>query len=592
MVLNLKHFKKFLFTFYNNFYSYTFTGGLMKLSRFYLCLAAAGLASVGLVPSAFAADDNTQKMLQQINERMAQLQSQVAGLQGQVKVLKTQLRQEKLKNNPNALSEREAFKNTIGKSYEKSRKKHLGASIPANSQNAAPNNPAAAGQSYSYNDKANQGNNLRNRPYLERSTEDHLKILNTMFATGTPVFSSPYIGINSAFDGSDLIVNESSVNFDYRLLKQIEAYQQYLIQQGLPLPAHPVLEISGKLEAQSFYDMPSPGKKTFDLDLTGAALDVFVGINPYVNGFLDLQYDNTSNLEADGDRMNNSRVYLRQGFVTIGRLSEFPGYASIGQLFVPFGQYSSYLLTDPVTKTLGRTKARALVLGYRPDDGLYGAAYVFKGNTDVSREAEGGGSLGYKHTYGQLDTNISAGLISNLGESEGMQATSGSAYPNIPFIGYAYSVIGSDYSNAENLKHSVPGFNANASLSYGNYSLLAEYVRALRKFDPTDMSFNNRGAQPQGFHTEGIYSFSIYDKPSSFVVGYDFTQDALALLLPRDRIWTALNVSPWKDTIATLEYRHDIEYNAGNVATGGGSAPFSAPSKKDDAVTLQFGVYF
>ncbi len=246
---------------------------------------------------------------------------------------------------------------------------------------------------------------------------------------------------------------------------------------------------------------------------------------------------------------------------------------------------------------------RSIVLGYRPNDGLYANTYVFKGNTDTNSELEGGGTLGYNTTIGKLSADTSVGMISNLAESEGMQlngAAINDGVPSpVPFAGFGLN------STTEKLVHAVPGFDARVNLSYGAYTFIGEYVTATKRFDSQDMGFGHigdgpvlNGAQPAAFHAEGIYSFYIYGKPSTAVMGYDFTKQALALLLPEQRIWAALNVSFWRDTIATLEIRHDIEYGENDLASGRcGTASctpvsFGPLGKTDNAVTMQFGVYF
>ena len=51
-----------------------------------------------------------------------------------------------------------------------------------------------------------------------------------IFIVGTPVISSPYIGINSEFNASDLIVNQPYVNEDLYLLQQQQQIFNYLRQ--------------------------------------------------------------------------------------------------------------------------------------------------------------------------------------------------------------------------------------------------------------------------------------------------------------------------------------------------------------------------
>jgi hypothetical protein len=571
----------------------------MKLSRLFLLVSSVTFAST---PTMVLASVSQEALLQKINQRMENLENQVDGLKSQVKTLKVELRKEKSKHHSSRsidsteeISAKQADNETTNEVKNNEEQDHYQNSSyrkvrpPENYSTKTFILPKGLHQGFP------RPHHAKNASSVEKGEEGTPDFYTTfeLLQGGTPAFSSPYIGINSAYDGSDLIVNESSVNLDYRLLKQRQALEENLEKKGVDLPKHPVVEFSGKLEAQALYNRPHPGgNDTIDFDLATAALDAFIGFNPWVYGFIDLQYDN-SPTASNATRVTNSRVFLRQGFVNIGNTEHTPFYASIGQLFVPFGQYSSYLVSAPLTQIMGRTKERAVVLGYRPTEGFYGTGYVFKGNTDIKRDIEGGGSLGIHETFGKLDADASVGIISNIAESEGMQ--SNGAPSNIPFSGFGRDMT------TELLVHSVPGMNIRGSLSDGPYNLFAEYVRAIKKFDPTDMSFGHvgdpmlMGAEPQAFHLEGVYSFYIYGKPSTLSLGWDFTKQALALMLPSYRLSATLNVSPWKDTIASIEYRHDFGYGQDTRATGGKLTPvggFGPLAQNDDALTFQFGVYF
>lgn len=544
-----------------------------------------------------ASSDHTEAMLKEINQHMAEMQNQINGLQNQVKTLKTELKQEKTKN------QKLLAKNNKAKLYQEV---HYSPNTPSHSD------IKASMASYGGNHSLHPANYSAEVPFMERSIKHgypRVSILRNegdasqdeqsfqrklaLLFSSTPVFTSPFMGINTAFDGSNLIVNESSVNLDYRLLKQRQAFQHQLLAQGFGLPQHPIVELSGKLEGQVMYDNTRPGQQKTDIDLASAALDTFIGINPWALGFMNFQYDNSPN-SSDPVRTNNSRIFLRQGFLTLGRLDQSPWYATVGQIFVPFGQYSSYFISDPLTQDLGRAKERAVVLGYKPQEGLYANAYVFKGIQDANKELEGGGTLGFNQKWGDFSVDASTGLISNLAESEGMQANG--AGSNVPFSGFGQNEI------TERLVHSVPGMNVRSTFSYGAYNLFAEYVRAIKRFDAQDLAFgdinNLAGAEPQAFHLEGVYSFYIYGKPSSVALAWGFSKEALALLLPEQRLMAAFNYSPWIDTLATLEYRHDIGYSTNDRASGRcntancTATPFGPVSRSDDALTFRFGVYW
>lgn len=415
------------------------------------------------------------------------------------------------------------------------------------------------------------------------------------FIIGTPVISSPYIGINSEYNASDLVVNQPYVNEDLYLLQQRKQIYHYLIENCQPFPRTPVVNLSGKIESQIFHTNHFgnfQSNAATDIDLTGIELDTEVLVNQWVTGLMAFVYDNAPPMERSARRIDNSNVFLERGFLTIGNLAEFPLYATIGQFYVPFGQYSSSMISDPFTKTLGRTKTRALTLGFSKqincENNVNVSAFVFRGPSRTSLENNGlrnyGANVDYLFTKPKWSVDIAGSYIRSIADSAGMQHNGNSGIDN--FAGFATR-------NATELLNPVPGIDTRGTVSVGAVSVTAEYVTASRSFAPSVLSFNNQGAKPAAFHTEAAYKLDVLKKPSAIIIGYDQSKDGLALLLPKKRYVATLSTSIWKDTIESLEFRHDIDYNATDVATGQtGFNAIQGTGKSGNTVTLQVGLYF
>ena len=135
-------------------------------------------------------------------------------------------------------------------------------------------------------------------------------------------------------------------------------------------------------------------------------------------------------------------------------------------------------------------------------------------------------------------------------------------------------------------------------MSLGNYRLYLEYVDSLKRFDESDLNFNYDGARPGSANLEGAYKFCICNRPSSVALGYARTWQAFALNLPEERYSAAFNISIWKDTIASLEYRYDINYPSDTFGGGNGRFGFFVPyfpgdvGRRGSQLTAQFGIYF
>ena len=99
---------------------------------------------------------------------------------------------------------------------------------------------------------------------------------------------------------------------------------------------------------------------------------------------LELSFDNNLGTEtgsfSSNNRTQNSRVFVNKAFVVIGDFLRSPFYLSFGQMFVPFGTFSTTMVSSPVTQILARVQARALVLGYKQqsENNFFAAAYILK----------------------------------------------------------------------------------------------------------------------------------------------------------------------------------------------------------------------
>ncbi|MEN9917123.1 MAG: hypothetical protein RLY40_1055 [Pseudomonadota bacterium] len=448
----------------------------------------------------------------------------------------------------------------------------------------------------------NQVANLRRQsnqiPISSNETAAHQSLITSLhpfFIIGTPVISSPFIGINSEYNASDLVVNQPYVNEDLYLLQQRKEIYNYLIKNCHPLSNTPVVNLSGKIESQIFHTSHFgnfQNNSATDIDLTGIELDTEILVNQWVTGLIAFVYDNAPPMNMSPRRIDNSNVFLERGFLTIGNLARFPLYATMGQFYMPFGQYSSSMISDPFTKTLGRTKARALQLGFskqfNDENNLNLSAFVFRGPSRTSLDNNGlrnyGANAEYIFTKPKWNIDIAGSYIRSIADSLGMQHNGNTGPGN--FAGFATN-------NNTEILNPVPGLDGRGTLSIGAFSLTGEYVTASRSFAQPVLSFDGKGAKPEAFHTEAAYKFNVLEKPSAIIIGYDQSKDALGLLIPKKRYIATASTSIWKDTIESLEFRHDIDYSATDVATGqSGFNPINGTGKSGNTITLQVGLYF
>lgn len=414
------------------------------------------------------------------------------------------------------------------------------------------------------------------------------------YIAGTPVVTSPYLGSRPAFDGSDYIVNISSINRDIRLMQQRRSLYNAYESIGYPVPHKPIIAISGKVVPVAsigggpFFDM-----STGDISLGASEIDVAALLNDKVEAYLSVVVD-TSPPDLGGQRLSNSSVDLNMGFVNIGDLDKSPIYFTAGQLFVPFGRYSTSMVSAPLTMIMARTKSRPFILGYKSkiESGPFAALYGFRSDTTLGAAGSGGANLGYVFNTGRLMGEIGGSAISSINDSGGMQFTG-----SVPGITAGNFGGFSSPSNGNEAVKKIPAVGAHAYVSIDRYNFTAEWIGATTRFRPQDLSFNGQGAMPQAAQLEASVTFNAFDKPATVGLGYQWSKETLALNLPQQRISGVFNISIWKDTVESLEYRHDINFSTSQYANGAApigqvNANTNGPGGAADTLLAQIGVYF
>lgn len=403
------------------------------------------------------------------------------------------------------------------------------------------------------------------------------------YIAGMPVISAPYLGRRPSFDGSDFIINISSINQDVRLMQQRASILEMLKTQDYPGPSASIIALSGAIEPMVNYSKPYHGDGVWDLDLGTAELDIAASLNAKVQGYLSFAYD--SSAPNAGTRVSNSTFRLSKGFVNIGNLAKSPYYFTSGQFYVPFGRYSSSMISSPLPARLGRTIARSALLGFHhlKDEGVFGAIYGFKSETTNGTALAHGANLAYQTMHNGKRAEFGISYLSSINDASGMQTVSASAGQ---FAGFSAS-------NAARAVNKVPAIDLHANFNMSAFAMSAEWVSGIKKFRTTDLSFNQQGARPQAFNVEAAYTFTFHKHPVSSAIGYGWSNQALVLGLPKQRVAAVFSSSIWRNTVQSLEFRHDIDYRASDLGAGAGStANTTGTGKSSNTVTAQMGVYF
>ena len=282
-----------------------------------------------------------------------------------------------------------------------------------------------------------------------------------------------------------------------------------------------------------------------DINLTTVELGIEININDWANiETVFLYEDPFENDEEDG-------VSLDVGTLTIGNPEKCPFYLTAGKMYLPFGALLTHLPDDPLvdqpmTLTFGETSEKAALVGFE-QSGFSAACYLFNGDLDESANDNTVESFGFDVNYSTLEDSaleLLAGVsyISNVADSDGLTDY----------------ITGDDnpFAPVEYIKEYVSAFAAYLHLGYNNLFFDAEYMSALERFDPSEISAGGDGAKPSVWNIEAGYNWD-WGKNLEMVIKYAGSDETEALGFAQDRYGFGFNQALYEGIIVSAAYYRD-----------------------------------
>ncbi|MDM8569787.1 LbtU family siderophore porin [Thiotrichales bacterium HSG1] len=272
-------------------------------------------------------------------------------------------------------------------------------------------------------------------------------------------------------------------------------------------------------------------------------------VHKFAKATLSLKYEeDTTPLEVD------------KAFLTLNA-GDSPLYLQIGQLYVPFGNFSSHMISDPFIK-FAEARESAAQIGIETG-GFYGSVYGFNGVTqdDVLNTIDHYGlNLGFSQETDSMNLDAGIGYISDIGDVGGMEKM-------------LDGVNDYDY---------IAGIDAYLNIEAGAFSFVGEYVTALDNFKAEHVGFNGAGAEPKAYNLEVGFNFNLADRDSTVALGYQASEEALALRIPEQGMVGTLSTQVYTNTTLSLEYALNEDYSKEDGGTG----------EESSSVILQLAVNF
>ncbi len=251
--------------------------------------------------------------------------------------------------------------------------------------------------------------------------------------------------------------------------------------------------------------------------------------------------------EEGGD----DKVLVDDAHIFIGNLDTFPVYINVGRQYVPFGNFTSNMISDPLTLEIAETRETALQLGFAAN-GVYGSVFAFNGDTNEAggdnRIEQYGANLGYTLEQDNFALDVGVSYMNSMGDSDGLSS-----------LLKEQNLLESDY---------VDGFGAYAVSSLGPVKLIGEYITALDTFEDAAQS------KPMAFNLEAAYAFSLGRIESTIALAYQGTDD-MAGILPESRILGSLALGIFNSTTLAFEYAHDEDFDKADGGTNESADSFT-----------------
>ena len=302
-----------------------------------------------------------------------------------------------------------------------------------------------------------------------------------------------------------------------------------------------IFSLSGSIEGDLITTEDFAGKNSSEFNLDTVELILEAKANEWASGRIVVDYD--------GD---DEDLYLDEATITLGKTATFPLFLTAGKIYAPFGDFSTNMIQDPFTQTLGEINEEGAIFGWE-HNGLTATLFAYNGVEETGDDQTINGiGAALTYTYEQEDFKVSAGAgwASNLADADGVQ-----------------DLLPRSETDDILLAGSVPGLNLHAGASFSGLSVLTEYTAALDSFQADELAFANSGAEPKAWNTELAYTTELLTKETVFALGMQKTWEALALELPEYRYSASAAMAFYKGLSLHLEYYLDEDYASADGGT-------------------------
>ncbi|NNJ92895.1 MAG: carbohydrate porin [Gammaproteobacteria bacterium] len=289
------------------------------------------------------------------------------------------------------------------------------------------------------------------------------------------------------------------------------------------------VEIGGVVEIEAQQVSPDGAADTSDIYVATAELGVAAQVNDWVSAEIVLLY------EDDGS--HSGEIDVDVATINIAD-PDSNWFMTTGQYTLPFGNYSTNLVSDPITLDAGETSDVAFEFGLS-NSGLSGSIYAFRGDQE-SEIKNYGLNLGYEAGNENFVFNGGLGWLNDISETN--------------------SVV----DDATMMTNKAAGWTAFAQFDTGSFTIIGEYLAATESLDAYSTT-----DEPSFFNIEAALGFNAIGKPAVVAIGYQGSDEASSYAggMDEKRTLAALSMEIMDNTNIGIEYMKSEDYTGADTDT-------------------------
>ncbi len=312
-----------------------------------------------------------------------------------------------------------------------------------------------------------------------------------------------------------------------------------------------IVTLSGLIEVEMAAGDDFAGDNFNSFDLATVELGLDAKATDWTAGHILLKYE-------DGD--DDDHFFIDEATVVLGNSDKFPLLLTVGKFYMPFGNFETNMIQDPLTLDIGEINDAGASIGLEANS-FTASLHGYKGmnETGAGDTIKGfGATAGYGYEEDDISFHVGISWINNIADSDGA-------------IADAFDSAGLD-----DIDDFVNGLGAHIGAGFGPVSFIGEYVTSLDSFSVSEIAYAGYGAKPSAWNSELAYTIELLEREMVFAVGYQQTDEAVALGLPKSRYSGAAGMEILPATTLSLEYAYDDDYDLEDGGNGENANVFTA----------------